>query len=167
MVDDTLLIQRIKADVSKAYTSLDHHNYKFVSKALADQPYDQLTQLLACLGDVFEEDTDINEDVSFGYRICDGQDCIFFQLSMVGPYAVVQRILPDGTTQVVVQASCNTPFERSVIDAIAAAGIVVLDEQVLSFPLREQFGDLESGVATVYRLLFTDTDLLPWQYVPD
>lgn len=146
------------ARVSEKYGSMDEPNWGFVATAIKEKPYRQFIASLEDLGEI-SEDTDENDDVSFGYYIKTGAQLHSLRLSMVGPYAMLIQARPGALVSgagVCLSTQCAELCER-----LANAGITLLDAADLtrSIPLR-----LEDGTAcTVFRALFIDTDVEHWR----
>jgi hypothetical protein len=98
--------------------------------------YDDVVQNFPEYNSQLEEDNDPNDDVSFGYLLTGSDERLFLQLSMVGRYAVVQRGLTDGSTELLSPTSLsNTPFSNRIAEILEKVGIQVLDQDTLSYPV--------------------------------
>jgi len=152
----------ILAAIIEKYQSLDEPRYDFVTDAIAARPYAGVVQTLSEMFDT-KEDTDPNDDVSFGYLVSKGRERLFLQLSMVGPYAALQRLLADGTTVLLdPDRSALSAFERSVMEVLEQAAMIVLGENALSHPIELRLFNTTAERGKAYQSLFSDTDALPW-----
>ncbi|HEX5447272.1 MAG TPA: hypothetical protein VFW87_25880 [Pirellulales bacterium] len=153
------------AAIAEKYQSLEEPRFEFVADALAERPYSAIVQSLAKLFEV-AEDTDANDDVSFGYLLSKGREHLFLQLSMVGPYAILRRLLADGTTVLLdPDRSTLSAFERSVTGVLEQAAMTVLGENALSHPIGLRLFNTTAERVKVYQALFSDADALPWSAV--
>lgn len=157
-------LKRINELILVKYQSMENPDHSFVEKSLADKPYDSVVKMLLKCGFRLEEDTDPNEDVSFGYVISGENDTLFLQLSMIGPYALLQRVLLGRLNQLIV---CNSPpksvFIQKVLEILEKMKITVLNEEILTYPVSLPLFNTKVSDVKIYQALFTDSELIPWE----
>src|SRR4051812_42240562 len=109
--------------IAERYGSLDAPQYKFVDRLMREQPYKGLEQLLSALADEVHEETDPNDDVAFGYVLKRGKETLFLQLSMIGPYALLQRVRQGNRNELVaLPVGAGSDFEKAVVEAVKRLG---------------------------------------------
>jgi len=112
-------------------------------------------------GITITETTDLNDDVSsqlIGEK--DGDD-VAIELSGVGPFAVVRLAGTDGNDKWVTRPeAAPTPLAAQVATAVQRAGFQLLDRATVTKRIRMCRAD-GTEEATLYRTLFTDTDVIP------
>ena len=84
--------ENLKSIIFQKYGSLEAPRFDFVKEVLKARPYDGVIEEIRRKFTV-EEDTDPNEDVSFGYVLVRGDKTWLLRISMLAPYAVLFRIL--------------------------------------------------------------------------
>lgn len=155
------LLSRILVDVNAAYGSLTAPRFEFVCRAISADPY---RVLFDRLGDWFEvtEDTDPNDDVSFGALLRKGERRFLVRASMIGRYAVI--LLPEGHRAVPLD-----PFregmgadECRIVDAMRESKVEILTREILEVPVQLSLYNTASEHVRVYQAIFVDTDMLPW-----
>ena len=151
--------QTLSQAVLERYKSLEQPDFSFVSKISNSRPYEPLIKELREVFDI-EETTDINEDVSFSYMLSNSNNKWVIELSMVGLYAVVLRILEGGSIQLVASSICE--FERKIIYLLDKYKFRVLQRRELEQPISLKLCNTEPGDVFMYQALFSDTDILPW-----
>lgn len=155
----------IRAAIAEKYQSLDEPRFDFVTEALDGQPYDAIVRSLSKISNV-EQDTDTNDDVSFGYLLSGGRERLFLQLSMVGPYATLRRLPADGTAILLDPGrSALTNYELSVVETLDQAAVTVLGEAALSRSINLKLFNTGANRVKLYHALFSDIDDLPWSSV--
>lgn len=160
-------MNRDAASIRKAifakYGSLSKPRFDFVRAALEADAHRALLDELRCSFEVTEW-TDANIDVSFSLALRTDGRIFPLRLSMVGPYAVLLRPPPAGNWQVIDQASKATEAERRILDVVRRFGIEPLDQATLSLPIALNMGNTEPERCRFYQALFTDNDVLPWEW---
>lgn len=109
-----------------------------------------------------EEDTDPNDDVSFGYLVTEGDHKWVLRLSMLGPYALFLRL----EASVTVVSGSTTPLstpEETMLTILAQHGIHVMDMDELLWPVPLHLLNTDPRNVRVYQALFTDSAVLPWE----
>lgn len=155
----------IRAAIAEKYQSLDEPRFDFVTDALDERPYAAVVRSLSKISNV-EQDTDTNDDVSFGYLLSDGREQLFLQLSMVGPYATLRRLPADGTAILLDPGrSALTAYERSVVETLQQAAVTVLGEIALSRSIDLKLFNTATNRVKIYQALFSDIEDLPWSGV--
>ncbi|HEY0607521.1 MAG TPA: hypothetical protein VGD58_31675, partial [Herpetosiphonaceae bacterium] len=94
----------ILSHITTTYRSLENPYFFFVNEIVANQPYKALLSHIQEIFDV-EEDTDLNVDVSFQYVLSRDQKLWSLQLSMLGPYAAIWRVVGYGEVLEVIDPS--------------------------------------------------------------
>jgi hypothetical protein len=156
-------VTSIRNAILARYGSLSEPRFHFVRAALEAHAYRALVDELRSSFDITEE-TDTNNDVSFSLVLRKDGGALGLRLSMVGPYAVLLRLPPAGSWEVVDGAAKTTDAERSILDAVRRFGIEPLDQATLSLPIALDMGDTEPDQCRFYQALFTDNDVLPWEW---
>ncbi len=157
------ILHDMRRRIEERYGSLASPRFSFVREAMAANPYASVVRRIeerfAC-----EEDTDPNDDVSFGYVLRDPSGVWVLRLSMIGPYAVLMRQRRDGSVEVVAPGTAvASESERQLMHLLADAGVVVVDRRTLLEPVQLALSNTEPNRVRVYQALFTDTDVLPWE----
>lgn len=88
MLDESLMDQ-IRADAKRRYTSLSNPNFSFIQKIWESRPYDPIIEEIGILCRL-EDITDVNYDVSFQYVLRFSDTQWILELSMVGPYFILR-----------------------------------------------------------------------------
>jgi hypothetical protein len=150
--------------IRSVYGSFENPDFHFASEALRRRPYEQVVSQLERIFKA-EEDTDVNDDVSFGYVLrSHGQREWVLRLSMVGPYAVVLRLSGNGPAEVVSPgAPTLEEQELKLLQVLSAQGIQVLSQDELMRPVPLSLYNTNPGNVRIYQALFSDTDVLPWE----
>lgn len=157
------IVEEIVASAGDRYGSLEEPGFSFVREAMAADPY---APLVHRLGEEFDcgEETEPNDDVSFGYLLTNRRGAWVLRLSMIGPYAVLMRLQDDGGTEVVVAEGDEvTEDERRLLRLLEAEGITAIDRETLTRPFPLTLPNTTPGDVRIYQALFTDTDVLPWE----
>lgn len=159
----TETIQHIMTSLRESYQSLSSPRYFFVQDVVTRRPYAELELELRTAFDV-EDNTDLNDDVSFvlGLRNDRGEWVLY--LSMVGPFGALLRVRDHRPPEPV---SANTvdisPDERRLLDVIHKHAIEMLDQPTLELPVQMNLNNTLPGRARLFQALFSDTDILPWR----
>lgn len=159
--------------IEHTYRSFSSPEFFFVSDALQKRPYKCLIEEIGGCFHV-EEDTDPNDDVSFGYLlrakyptgVKRDQEWLL-RLSMVGPYAVLFRFLDTETEPTLISYTelvLSEP-EQCLVKTLSLNGICLMDRQSLMQSIPMTLFNAEPEKTYVYHSLFTDTDVLPWEVV--
>ena len=85
---DEKQFEALKREIKRPYNSVSNPRFDFVALAIRANPYARVVEDMGAIGEILE-DTDANDDVSFGYLITTpfGKYCT--RISMVGPYALI------------------------------------------------------------------------------
>jgi hypothetical protein len=153
---DSILEQAVEK-----YGSLSSPEFFFVRKALDEDPFRGLIDELASDFQI-EEDTDPNDDVSFGYLLTKDSKQWVLRISMVGPYAALFRMKRNGGGEVVEESSNVYVEERNIIQLVKQASIQFLTQAELEQPVEMNLSNTEPENVKIYQVLFSDTDFLPW-----
>ena len=163
MSDYERTLKDIKQSVAKSYKSLNEPNYDFVTAALATRPFEHVLAGLGSASVSVTEDTDPNDDVSFGFLVSEGDQQLVVRMSMVGPFAAILRLEADGERVTVVELGPGlSSLERGVIHVLTERGLTILDREVMSAQLNLKLFNTESNDVRVFQALFTDIETLPW-----
>ena len=161
-------VEAVVQSVVATYRVLDDPQFWFVEDSVARDPYRRMASQLKILFDV-EEDTDPNDDVSFGYILTrkgapqSGARWIL-RASMVGPWAILLREAPGGPPILVSERTPSPSEDESSIRTIVAGwGLNLLDEDLLTRRVPLRLPNAEEDDATLYQALFTDSGFLPWE----
>jgi len=152
----------ILSSMQQRYGSLENPRFDFVETAIDDRPYDALVRELDTHFSV-EEDTDPNDDVSFGFLLRRDTRRWVLRLSMVGPYAALTRLRGHRVFLVDPDRTDLSDVEQEILGIVQAHGLTPIDQATLTVrvPLRLHNTDPEN--VRLYQALFTDTDWLPWE----
>lgn len=157
-------INQILIDVKNQYKSLESPDFNFVQRVYEQNPYHDLIDLLASKKISLEEDTDINDDVSFGYSFKTKQDEYILRISMVEKYAVLMKIDEDNNIlRVVDKSNIFTTIERNLMLYLESKNIILLNIKILETPIKIKLFNADQENTRIYQALFTDTDILPWE----
>lgn len=161
------LIRTIERHVRRAY-GVDLSDYSFVAAQLKAQPFSECVTIIQKNGFYIADDTDPNYDVSFGYQVSRNAEAFFLQLSMVGPFALLQRPCPNGTMAIVTPGTVASLTETHLVEIVASCGITLLDEEVLRHVLatRPLIRSEEDGPFTIYSAVIVDSERYPWDKEP-
>lgn len=151
----------IREDVLARYGSLENPEFSFVRESLSARPYDSLISDIKNVLDV-EEDTDPNDDVSFGLIMRSKGRHLVLRLSMVGRYAVLLRSKDDTSYDVVESSSTASAEERAIVSLLQNFDVELLDRETLVAQIPLALSNTSAEDCRVYQALFTDTDVLPW-----
>ncbi|WP_406085984.1 hypothetical protein [Kitasatospora purpeofusca] len=165
MESDHLLSLALK-DAAIAYGSLERPDFAFVTSAYQRQPYRSLVEALSSFA-VVEDDTHLDDDVCFQYKISTKSGSWRLLLSMVGPYAMLFRA-PKAhrwTSRVILEPIVDDfSKEEKLISGLAdewgftflSGGQSKISVEFPSWP----GGPMEEG--PLYRVLFSDVFDLAW-----
>ena len=158
------LIKEIMTVIECKYKSLDFPNFFFVEKEMSSYPYQTLVDKLRNIVGV-EEDTDVNDDVSFCYLLVKGNKRWSLNISMIGPYAVLMRINHLRHFEIAhPEDGESSQIENEIAKIVQKNAITLLPRHLLECPVPLQLYNTEPENVKVYQALFTDTDILPWEW---
>jgi len=159
-------VQEVMDVIRSHYRSLQSPDFSFVRDTLAQRPYEKVLRQLSTHFHV-EEDTDPNDDVSFGYVLTKDSERWVLRISMLGPYAVLLRLHQTAGVEVMAPgAQVFSRAEKALITTLADHSIRLLDREVLRIPVSMRLFNAAPENTRVYQALFTDTDILPWEESP-
>lgn len=155
--------QQIVDRVKEKYLSLIEPRFYFKRTAYAQRIYAHIEEEIGAII-VMEDETDINIDVSFQYVLRENKSLWGLQLSMVGLYAAIWRVVEYGKILQVIDATTNAlePIEQRIIETLTKNNIYVLDENSLSMHIPLQLPYIDPQNVRIYQALFTELDILPW-----
>ena len=153
-------VESIRTAILSKYGSLTEPRFDFVQAALDADEYRDLVQDLQSSFEIIE-DTDPNDDVSFGLLLRGAHGSFVLRLSMIGRYAAFLRIDQHNRSQLVDAAAA--PEERRVLEALRQFQIEPLDQATLSVRIPLELSNTTSATCRLYQALFMDTDVLPWE----
>jgi len=156
------IVDEIVARLRERYGSLAAPRFGFVQEMMTADPYASLVQRLIDDFDC-QDETEPNDDVSFGYLLTNRRGAWVLRVSMVGPYAVLLRLRDGGVADVVESGGAGiTEDERRLLRALKTEGIRALGRETLDEPISLALSNTSPGKVRVFQALFTDTDVLPW-----
>lgn len=154
-------IKVILSLIKKKYLSLRNPNFSFVQQAVRQKPYKELVESIANLFSI-TEDTDENNDVSFGFILRTTTAILILRISMVGPYYLLLKTTSDGCCFLIKPTTYLSLAEQQVIDLLSAKGLQMLDEGLLLQPINLTLSNAQANNTYIFQALFTDTDTIPW-----
>jgi hypothetical protein len=148
-----------------AYGSVSQPDFNFVRRA-ADAHH--LADLISNLERRYDllETTDFNTDVGRVVRLRSGDEKLVLWLSFVGPYAALVRIGPSGHDEPVVIDGVSG-MEQTIVRIARQYGLELLARQQLEQPAILVLQNASPERTRMFNVLFSDTDFLPWEHVPD
>jgi len=155
----------IRRRIERVYGSLDHPAFHFVGAALESRPYAALRERLAARLDL-RDDTRPDDDVSFGFVIETREGRRVLRLSMVGPYALLLRIVTGAPAEVVSAGSALGADEARIVAELARDGIELLDRATLDERIPLAVWSTPPDETRLYQALFVDSDVIPWEWFP-
>jgi len=152
--------EEILTAIKEKYGSLDEPNWSFVCKALNNNPYSTIVELLETEFE-FKDVTEPNSDVSYCYLMEGPTSLIQVELSMVYPCGVALGG-PESDTCILTREN-TSELERKILDIIVSGGVEMLDQKLLEthVPLKLDYTEPEN--VCVYQALFSDIDILSWK----
>lgn len=151
--------------IQRRYQSLENPDFSFVSGAISAEPYQRVAQKIMLHFEI-EDDTDPNDDVSFGYVLTQGKKRWVLRISMIGPYAVLLRLNKSKNSQVI---SFMTPglseSEKELMTILSSHHIHLLDHDTLLLSIPLKLFNTEPENTRLYQALFVDSDVLPWESI--
>lgn len=143
------------------YESLSEPKYWFVQQAITKKPYQLLVNVLQQKFTV-QDVTSFNIDVSFRYLLTAREEKWVLELSMLGPYAVLLR-LNHQEPPLTKSTSTLSEKEKYLVNLLEEFSIVLLDKEMLEYPINLVLFNTEPQYVRLYQALFVDTWLLPWE----
>jgi hypothetical protein len=159
---ETEMAAALKHVIEVNYGSLDHPDFSFVEGRFRDRPYRRIE---AELQNTFStrEDTDPNDDVSFGYILATGTQKWILRLSLIGDYGFLGRLESDGQITVLTGREEDlSKTERLLVRLLVRHGVSLLDADTLRTPISLNLFNTSPEKVCIYQALFTDTDQLPF-----
>lgn len=146
--------------LEKKYGSIQTPNYSFVLDEVERNPYRSVF-LGFCKRFSVSQDTDENNDVSFGYLLSNSSGVKFSaRISMVAPFAYISRISADGTvSKPIARTSAKDSIELELIELIESQGIHLLDAKTMEIPLPAA----KRNAKPLYQWFFIDESDAPWK----
>ena len=148
----------IVAAIKEAYGSLETPSFAFVEKAMKRRGYARLMERLQQSFDVHET-TDENDDVAFICLVSSDAEDLGLWLSMVGPYALIQRV---GEDHVETLREPHSDAETEVLAVLAEHHVALVSDDLLRHRIRMNLPEAEGGKVTLYQALFDNSQPLPW-----
>jgi hypothetical protein len=159
-------LKRVMDLIRKRYKSFESPDFSFVGDAMSRRPYEKTLQQIGKSFHI-EEETDPNDDVSFGYLLRREEKQWVLLLSMLGPYAVLFRIDESGRVKELLthieQAASDS--EKELVTILSDNSICLMGREMLLIPVPISLSNAETENTRVYQALFTDTDILPWEEI--
>jgi len=147
--------------IGRKYKSLKQPDYSFANKAISSRPYDSIIKKLQNSFDV-EEITDTNDDVSFCYMVSKSNNQWVIELSMLGLYATVLRVLEAGHAELITPNTA-TPVEQGIMSLLLGNQFEIMGQRDLEQSIDLKLFNTEPENTCIYQALFSDTDVLPWK----
>ena len=128
-------VQEIMDVIRSRYKSLQSPDFSFVRDTISQHLYEKVVRQLRKHFQV-EEDTDPNDDVSFGYGLQKGNERWVLRISMLGPYAVLLRLHETARVEVLApRPHATSSSEQTLLTTLTDHGIRVLDREALLTPV--------------------------------
>jgi DNA mismatch repair ATPase MutS len=153
--------QALLSTIRDRYKSLQTPEFGFVAEVIGQQPYQQLVNALRIHFTITEE-TEPNDDVSFGYLLEREAKRWLLRISMVAPYAVLMRLETNNLTTLVNDYAGLQPEEILIRDALRQYNIEWLNRERLESRINLVLFNTDAENTRIYQALFSDTDVLPW-----
>ena len=146
------------------YQSMEYPDFSFVSEAVLSSPYQEVIRQIERSFQV-TEDTDPNDDVSFGYLLSKGEKQWLLRISMIEKCAVLFRIYNSNNVEVVSKITQSlSESEIELMSILLNNEIDLMDGETLELQIPMRLFNTATENTRVYQALFTDTDILPWQF---
>lgn len=155
-------MQSIRTAILSKYGSLTEPRFDFVQAALDADEYRNVIQDLRSTFEL-SEDTDPNDDVSFGLLLRGELSSYVLRLSMIGRYAVLLRVDERNRSQVVDPDAPASAEERTILETLRRFEIEPLARVTLTIQIPLELSNTTCASCRLYQALFTDTDVLPWE----
>lgn len=160
MANDKTL-QDIMAALRVCYGDLDNPDFRMAALALDRDPHRRLKDALREGGRSLVETTDPNDDVSTQLVVRAGNEQVAVELSVVGDFAIVRLLRPDGTSVWVTGPGDTTSsLALHAMRLVTRAGLKLLDRATAATKVRIRVNE-DQPTSTVYQALFTNTELVP------
>ncbi len=147
--------------IKEKYKSFQRPEFYFVAKAISIQPYRDTVKKLESFFEV-NEITDPNDDVSFRYILRSGNQEWVVELSMVGVFAIIFRIRDQGFVDII-DSDPTEEDEIIISEILSEADLQFFSKEELEAPIDMRLFNTNHGNVRVYQVLFSDTDMLPWE----
>lgn len=150
-------ITKMLRDIELAYGSLTKPSYHFVEKA--NHVFaETFIHAMRREGYKVEETTDLNDDIAFTFYVAMENYSWTVQISIIGMYCIVMEIDSNG------KITFNNYSQTAILEGLLQNfGATILTKSDAEH--RINFGDNNSK-KSLYSILFTDTDSLPWEAIP-
>lgn len=145
----------------RSYRDLDNPSFDFVSQSFKSNPYKNLMSELSQVGEI-EEDTDLNEDVSFGVAIKTDEGMWILRLSMLERLALLLRVEDTKLNSLVSPRAPVKESELRIINLLSNHNILLLQKEELEQECPVHLLNVDSSRCRVFQAFFCDTDVLPW-----
>ncbi|MBI1924049.1 hypothetical protein HYR99_07340 [Candidatus Poribacteria bacterium] len=157
-------LKEIMTFIEQKYKSFDFPDFSFVEKEMSTRPYQAVVGELRNIVEL-KEDTDANDDVSFSYLLVKGNKRWSLNISMIGPYAVLMLMNHSRSFEIVHPEDEElSQLENEIAKILQKHSITLLPQYLLEYPVPLQLYNTEPENVKVYQALFTDTDILPWEW---
>jgi hypothetical protein len=156
-------LEMIKKDILAVYGDFMCPDYSKIQRIYDESPYSLVTEELSTIFNV-EENTDLNYDVSIGLTLCCGDEELALQLSLIGQYAVLIVSSVDGNGNMVIDSGTERKrnSEIKVLEILTRFNFDVLPSSLLSRKISFSRALSQSRDSSLYQILFSDEDILPW-----
>ena len=144
--------------IALKYGDLEHRSYDFVLRDIDNNPYQVVASKLAKFFDV-AEDTDPNEDVSFGYLLGGTHGSKYYsRISMVGPFAFAIELKGVNFLKIIEKEFISNKNEEKIAKIFASCRIQLLGIEILDEKIK--IGD---EFKSFFDLLFVNDGVPPWR----
>ncbi|WP_175997789.1 hypothetical protein [Burkholderia stabilis] len=140
--------ERFSRYVVEAYGSFEHPEYFFSHQWFERQKYPGMLDFIK--GNYrFSEDTEPNTDVGYSFVIKKGKEEAVMQVSFVGPYFYLSKVLPDGSPSLPEENLPSGDFRFPMLKHMREAGFIFTPRAALR--KKVLFGGKS---ASVYSILY-------------
>ncbi|MEV0192337.1 hypothetical protein AB0I39_27870 [Kitasatospora purpeofusca] len=165
-MEDGLLVSSALDHARRMYGSLTQPDFSFAGNAYRSQPHKGLVERLSRFLEV-EDDTHLDVDVSFYYKLSSKSGRWHLLLSMVGPYAMLFRV---PRTHWWTSARGIEPIvdgfvgdERRIVDLVDERGFTLVSGEQSKIPVEfETWSGIPLQEGPLFRVLFRDDSDLAW-----
>ncbi|MDR8763477.1 hypothetical protein FEP90_05193 [Burkholderia multivorans] len=123
--------ERFLRYVVEAYGSLEQPKYFFSRRWFEEPKYPEMLDFIK-ENYQFSEDTEPNADVSYSFVLKKGEEGAVMQVSFVGPYFYLSKILPDGSPSLPEEDLSSRDFRFSMLKYMREAGFIFTHHAALS-----------------------------------
>lgn len=122
--------ERFSQYVVEAYGSFENPEYFFSRRLFERQKYPEMLGFIKGSYQ-FSEDTEPNADVSYSFVLKKGEEKAVMQVSFVGPYFYLSKVLPDGSPSLPEEELLPGDFRFPMLNYMREAGFIFTPRAVL------------------------------------